>query len=102
LAASPIDYSDIEAHVVHVPSKDGTEVPLSLIHRKGLRHDGTNATLFVAYGAYGLTIEPAFLPTMRVWYDRGGIFPSRTFGVVESTARPDIESDRTQQAKQHR
>src|SRR5262249_10921275 len=68
------DFSDIEAHELHVPSKDGTEVPLSLIHRKGIRQDGTNPTLLVAYGAYGLTIEPAFLPTMRVWYDRGGIY----------------------------
>jgi len=74
LAPSPIDFSDIEAHELHVPSKDGTEVPLSLIHRKGIRHDGNNPTLLIAYGAYGLTIEPAFLPTMRVWYDRGGIY----------------------------
>lgn len=68
-----LDFSDIETHEVHYPAQDGTLVPLSLIHKKGLRLDGTNPTLLRGYGSYGIKLKPSFLPRMRAWYDRGGV-----------------------------
>ncbi len=70
---SPLDFSDIETHEVHYPAKDGTLVPLSLIHKKGLRLDGDNPTLLMGYGSYGIKLNPFFLPLMKAWYDLGGV-----------------------------
>ena len=40
---------------VMVASHDGVKVPLSIIHRKDIRLDGSNPTLLSGYGAYGFT-----------------------------------------------
>jgi prolyl oligopeptidase len=74
LAPSPVDFSNIEAHEVLVATKDGVKVPLSIIHQKGLALDSNHPTLLMGYGSYGITIEPAFSPTMLAWYERGGVY----------------------------
>jgi prolyl oligopeptidase len=74
LKPSPIDFSEIEAHEVQIPAKDGVLIPLSIIHKKGLKLDGNNPTLLTGYGSYGLTLDPTFSPAMLAWYERGGIF----------------------------
>jgi prolyl oligopeptidase len=70
---SPLDFSDIETHEVHYPAKDGTLVPLSLIHKKNLKLDGNNPTLLRGYGSYGIKLTPSFRPLMKAWYDLGGV-----------------------------
>lgn len=70
---SPLDFSDIEAQEVHYPARDGTLIPLSIIHKKGLKLDGNNPTLLRGYGSYGININPFFIPRMKVWYDLGGV-----------------------------
>src|SRR5205807_8210105 len=74
LLPSPIDTSAVETHEVQVPAKDGTLVPLSIIHKKGLKLDGNNPTLLTGYGSYGISITPSFRPTMFAWYERGGVY----------------------------
>ncbi len=71
---SPLDFSDIETHEVHYPARDGTLIPLSIIHRKGLKLDGTNPTLLEGYGSYGINMTPFFRPRMKAWYDLGGVW----------------------------
>jgi prolyl oligopeptidase len=71
---SPVDFSGVEAHEVEAPARDGTLIPLSIIHRKGLALDGSHPTLVTGYGSYGLTIPPAFIPSRLAWYERGGVF----------------------------
>jgi prolyl oligopeptidase len=71
---SPVDFSAIESHEVEAPAPDGTMIPLSIIHRKGLALDGSNPTLLTGYGSYGLSITPAFTPQMLAWYERGGVY----------------------------
>jgi len=70
---SPADFSDVEAHEVQVSAGDGTPIPLSIVHRKGLRRDGNNPTLLSAYGSYGYPLRPEFSPEMLAWYERGGV-----------------------------
>ena len=70
---SPLDFSDIETHEVQYPAKDGTLIPLSLIHQRGLRRSGENPTLLMGYGSYGISMKPFFLPHMKAWYDLGGV-----------------------------
>jgi prolyl oligopeptidase len=64
---------ELEVSEVLVPSWDGAEVPLAIIHRKGLVLDGTNPTLLVGYGAYGFSFEAFFDPTSYAWFEHGGV-----------------------------
>jgi prolyl oligopeptidase len=73
LPPSPLDFDDVETHEMQAPGKDGTPIPLSIIHRKGLKRDGSNPTLLMGYGSYGISITPFFWQQMRAWYDRGGV-----------------------------
>ncbi len=65
--------ADLVATEVKVPSHDGTLVPLSIVHKKGLTLDGTNPTIVYGYGAYGISTTPYFRPTWLPWLQRGGI-----------------------------
>jgi prolyl oligopeptidase len=58
---------------VKVKAKDGTLVPLSIIHRKGIKLDGKNPTILYGYGAYGISETPFYRPTFLPWFDRGGV-----------------------------
>jgi len=70
---SPADFSEVEAHEALVPAHDGTLIPLSIIHKKGISLDGENPTILRGYGSYGIAIHPLFAPSMLAWYERGGI-----------------------------
>jgi len=70
----PVDLAGVEAHEVPVPARDGTSIPLSIIHRKGLRRGGDNPTLLTAYGSYGYPLRPSFEPELLPWYERSGVF----------------------------
>lgn len=55
-------------------AQDGTKIPMTLVHRKELRRDGTNPVLQYAYGSYGSTIDPYFSNVRLSLLDRGFIF----------------------------
>lgn len=71
---SSANFTEIEAHEVQAPSADGTLTPLSIVHRKGLRHDGNNPTLLTGYGSYGFPLPPYFKAAMLAWLERGGVW----------------------------
>jgi len=58
---------------VLVASHDDVQVPLSIIHRKDLRLDGTNPTLISGYGAYGHIASMSYDATNLAWLERGGV-----------------------------
>ena len=67
---------EIESTLAMVRSHDGTSVPLSIAHRKGLKLDASHPALVWAYGAYGEeagTPAPFFDPRSAAWMERGGI-----------------------------
>ena len=64
----------VSVYEVMVPSHDGTPVPLSIVHKRGLARDGTNPTLLLGYGAYGFTTDPRFFAPGLAWLERGGVF----------------------------
>jgi prolyl oligopeptidase len=66
--------ADLESVEVKAKSEDGTMVPLSITHRKGIKCDGSNPTLLEGYGSYGISEDPAFDPLLLAWYELGGIF----------------------------
>ena len=65
---------DLIYTVVTVESHDGTMVPLSIIHKKGIPLDGSNPCWLTGYGAYGASLDPRYGHTLYAWYERGGIF----------------------------
>ena len=68
---NPTDLVSLE---VKVKSHDGTMVPLSIVHKKGMKLDGTNPTILYGYGAYGISQTPSFSPQYLAWFERGGVF----------------------------
>lgn len=64
---------DLVVDEVKVKSWDGVEVPLSIVHKKGLKLDGNNLTEITGYGAYGTSSSPRSDPAWRAWYERGGV-----------------------------
>ena len=59
---------------LYAPASDGTEIPLSLLYRKGLKKDGQNPTLLYGYGSYGVSIDAAFASPRLSLVDRGFVF----------------------------
>ncbi len=56
------------------PARDGREIPVSLLQRRGRSRDGHGPLLLHAYGAYGATTEPAFNSNLLSLVDRGFAF----------------------------
>ncbi len=59
---------------VFVTSKDGTRVPMFLVHKRGIKLDGTNPTLLYGYGGFDISLTPGFSVSRAVWLERGGVF----------------------------
>ncbi len=73
---SEIDFnSDLyESEQVFYTSKDGTKVPMFLVHKKGLKKDGNNPVYLYGYGGFNVSLTPSFSASRLVWLENGGIF----------------------------
>jgi prolyl oligopeptidase len=63
-----------ETKQVFFTSKDGTKVPMFIVHKKGLKLDGTNPTYLYAYGGFNINMTPGFSVARMAWLEQGGIF----------------------------
>ncbi|MBZ5584452.1 MAG: prolyl oligopeptidase family serine peptidase [Acidobacteriia bacterium] len=72
--AAPVDLQDALVTRETAISKDGTRVPLTIIRKKGTKLDGNNPALLYGYGGYGISMTPAYDPTLRVLLDRGVVY----------------------------
>jgi prolyl oligopeptidase len=71
---SPAKYEGCEVVREMAVSKDGTRVPVNIIRRKGLKHDGRNPTILSGYGGYGISLAPRFSPARQLWLEQGGVY----------------------------
>lgn len=55
-------------------SRDGTRVPMFLVHRKDVELDGTNPTLLTGYGGFNSSTTPGFARNRFLWMEHGGVF----------------------------
>ena len=72
--SSPVSFADVEAVRELAVSKDGTNVPVTIIRRKGTKLDGQNPTILNGYGGFDVSQGPFFDPSLRAWLDAGGVF----------------------------
>jgi oligopeptidase B len=56
------------------PTADGETVPISILHRKGVRADATAPCLLYGYGAYGMAMPAAFSTNRLALVDRGFVY----------------------------
>jgi prolyl oligopeptidase len=70
----PCDLQEYETTRVHYSSKDGTQVPMYIVHRKRLQLDGSHALLLYGYGGSANIVDPAFDPLLLALLERGVIF----------------------------
>ena len=54
-------------------SKDGTQVPIFITHKKGIKMDGSNPTLLYGYGGFNISLTPSFSVTRIAWLEQGGV-----------------------------
>jgi len=70
----PFDTSQYELKQVFFKSKDGTQVPMFIAGKKGLKQDGTERLLMTAYGGFDLSQLPEWSPVYAWWLKQGGWF----------------------------
>jgi prolyl oligopeptidase len=68
------DPSQYETRQVFYPSKDGTQVPMFITHKKGLALDGNNPTYLYGYGGFNVSLTPSFSISNLVWMEMGGVY----------------------------
>ena len=71
VAFAPEDFT-VSQRFYH--SKDGTRVPMFLVHRKGLDISKPQPTLLYGYGGFNASMVPAFSATRLAWIEQGGVF----------------------------
>jgi prolyl oligopeptidase len=65
---------DYETKQVFYTSKDGTKVPMFIVHKKGIELNGKNPTWLYAYGGFNISLTPGFSPSRILWLENGGIY----------------------------
>ncbi|NJM25596.1 MAG: prolyl oligopeptidase family serine peptidase, partial [Bacteroidia bacterium] len=74
--APTVDFNpdEYETRQVFYASKDGTKIPMFIVHKKGLELNGKNPTLLYGYGGFNVSLTPGFVPSRIVWLENGGVF----------------------------
>jgi len=68
------DADAYETKQVFYSSRDGTRVPMFIVHRKGIPLDGTAPALLYGYGGFNVPLTPGYTTARAVWLEMGGIF----------------------------
>lgn len=71
---SPFESDKFESKQVFYTSKDGTQVPMLISYKKGLKLDGNNPTMLYAYGGFNVSLTPSFSGTVGSWLELGGVY----------------------------
>lgn len=68
------DFDQYTTRQVFYTSKDGTRIPMFLVHRTDLETNGKNPTLLYGYGGFNISLTPSFSITRLFWLENGGVF----------------------------
>lgn len=67
----PFDPADYVTEYLHAPARDGAQIPVSIVYRKGFKRDASAPLYQYGYGSYGSSIEPVFSSSRLSLLDRG-------------------------------
>ena len=65
---------DIAVSQIFYPSKDGTQIPMFLVHKKGLDVSQGAPTILYGYGGFNISSLPGYSPARMAWIQSGGVF----------------------------
>jgi prolyl oligopeptidase len=68
----PVDPAPYVVEQVFYSSKDGTRIPMFLVHRRDAPRDGSTPFLLSGYGGFGVNVLPAFSAHLYPWLEAGG------------------------------
>lgn len=68
---TPADY---QTERLWATAGDGTQIPVSIVYKKGIKKEGTNPTLLYGYGSYGASMDPTFSSTRLSLLNRGFVY----------------------------
>jgi prolyl oligopeptidase len=68
------DADKYETKQIFYKSKDGTKIPMYIVHKKGLKLDGNNPTLLYGYGGFNVSLKPTFSTANIVLLENGGVY----------------------------
>ena len=71
---TPFDSTQYELKQVFFKSKDGTQIPMFIAGKAGLKMDGSERLLMTGYGGFNLSETPAWSPLYAAWMEQGGWF----------------------------
>lgn len=71
VAFNPDDY---ETRQIFYQSKDGTNIPMFIVHKKGIELNSKNPTWLYAYGGFNISLTPSFSASRMVWLENGGVY----------------------------
>ncbi len=76
---------------LYATARDGKEVPISIVYKKGFKKNGKGNVLLYAYGSYGATMDPTFSSTRLSLLDRGFAFAIAHIRGSQTYGRPWYE-----------
>src|SRR5699024_5662620 len=65
---------DFETEQIFFKSKDGTQVPMFITHKKDIKLDGNNPVMLYGYGGYNISMTPGYSPAHQLWLEAGGVY----------------------------
>ncbi len=68
------DPEEYETKQIFYESKDGTKVPMFIVHKKGIELNGKNPTELYAYGGFNVSLRPSFSTSRILWLENGGVY----------------------------
>ena len=69
-----INTDDYETKQIWFNSKDGTKIPMFVVHKKGIQLDGNNPLMLYGYGGFNISLTPSFSVSNMYFLEQGGIY----------------------------
>ncbi|PAC32038.1 S9 family peptidase [Flectobacillus sp. BAB-3569] len=90
---------DYQTERLFATARDGVQVPISIVYKKGFKKDGSQPLLQYAYGSYGYSIDPYFSAARLSLLNRGFAFAIAHIRGGQEMGRPWYENGKMLQKK---
>lgn len=90
---------DYQTERLFATARDGVQIPISIVYKKGFKKDGSQPLLQYAYGSYGYSIDPYFSAARLSLLDRGFAFAIAHIRGGQEMGRPWYENGKMLQKK---